>query len=67
MSQKQISENNVARKKVPIYKDKDKRGAFVATILSGVIISAFVVYCSVLEEESDSLQLIIAVSKIRIK
>jgi len=54
-------------KKTPVYLNKEKRGAFAAILLCGVIISTFVVYYLILGQESrkkNSLQLIIAVSKI---
>jgi len=54
-------------KKTPVYLNKEKRGAFAAILLSGVVIATFVVYYLILGQESrkkNSLQLIIAVSKI---
>lgn len=66
MSQNENNQNNVSPKnKAPDLKN-ERRGAFAAILLSGVIITVFVVYYLILGEESrkkNSLQLVIAVSK----
>jgi len=65
MSQSEKSPNViVSSKKTPLCLKKDKRGAFAAILLSGVIIAAFVLYYLIVGQESrkkNSLQLIIAI------
>jgi len=66
MSQNENNQNSISPKKASELRN-EKRGAFAAILLSGVIIAVFVVYYLILGEESrkkNSLQLIIAVSKI---
>lgn len=67
MSQSANDQNLVPPKKTHSLIGKEKRGAFAAVLLSGVIIAVFVVYYLILGQESrkkNSLQLVIAVSKI---
>ena len=66
MAQNENNQNSISPKKASELRN-EKRGAFAAILLSGVIITVFVVYYLILGEESrkkNSLQLIIAVSKI---
>jgi len=63
MSQNENNQNSIIPKKKSDLKN-EKRGAFAAILLSGVIIAVFVVYYLILGEESrkkNSLQLIIAI------
>jgi len=65
MSQNENNQNSISPKKASELRN-EKRGAFAAILLSGVIITVFVVYYLILGEESrkkNSLQLIVAVSK----
>jgi len=65
MTQNENNQNSISPKKASELRN-EKRGAFAAILLSGVIIAVFVVYYLILGEESrkrNSLQLIIAVSK----
>jgi len=65
MSQNENNQNSISPKKASELRN-EKRGAFAAILLSGVIIAVFVVYYLILGEESrkkNSLQLIVAVSK----
>jgi len=65
MTQNENNQNSISPKKASELRN-EKRGAFAAILLSGVIIAVFVVYYLILGEESrkkNSLQLIVAVSK----
>lgn len=65
MSQNDYNQSNNSPKKASELRN-EKRGAYAAILLSGVIITIFVVFYLILGEESrkkNSLQLIIAVSK----
>lgn len=68
MSENTNDQNVVTNtKKTPELLNKKNRGTFAAILISGVIIASFVVYYSILGQESrkkNSLQLIVAVSKI---
>ncbi|VVC27957.1 Histidine phosphatase superfamily,Histidine phosphatase superfamily, clade-2 [Cinara cedri] len=58
------SNNVILPKKKAFYLKQEKKGAFAAVLISGIIIAIFVVYYSILGQESrkkNSLQLIIAV------
>jgi len=66
MSQNDNNKNKICPKRASELRN-EKRGAYAAILLSGVVIAVFVVYYLILGEESrkkNSLQLIIAVSKI---
>lgn len=69
MSSQNLTSKNIVspEKKTSVFMSKDKRGAFVAILLSGVVIATFMMYYLILGQESrkkNSLQLIVAVSKI---